>query len=254
VAPVTALTTISVQADPAVIGVNTAGSTSQQATLRAIVRDGTPQNNLVKNATVAFSILSDPSGGSLTQPAVVTTGADGVATTSFIAGTSATAKDGVQSRPWSAAGPTAMARLTVAQKSLFISAGTGNTVGVPSTATYQMDAVIVTDAAGNAVSGVKLTASVLPVQYYGLPGTLAVRPVGAGGAYPCSNEDVNGNGIRCGRGYQRQRRARSGHSGHRHAERDHRRHRPRHGVADLPARPGLLARCEPDDTRPGQRH
>jgi hypothetical protein len=33
------------------------------------VRDGTPQNNLVKNATVAFSILTDPSGGSLTQPA-----------------------------------------------------------------------------------------------------------------------------------------------------------------------------------------
>lgn len=200
VAPVTALTTISVQADPAVIGVNTTGSTSQQATLRAIVRDGTPQNNLVKNATVAFSIISDPSGGSLTQPAVVTTGSDGVATTSFIAGTSATAKDGVQIQAQlvGGSGPTAVAKLTVAQKSLFISAGTGNTVGVPSSATYQMDyVVIVTDAAGNAVSGVKLTASVLPVQYfkgylgYNAPSGPWVPVVRT----PCSNEDVNGNGI-----------------------------------------------------------
>jgi hypothetical protein len=74
VAPLTNIATITVQADPAVIGVNTAGSTSQQASLRAVVRDGTPQNNLVKNATVAFSILTDPSGGSLTQPALVPDG------------------------------------------------------------------------------------------------------------------------------------------------------------------------------------
>ncbi|RZT06046.1 hypothetical protein SAMN05216319_4730 [Duganella sp. CF402] len=200
VAPVTALTTISVQADPAVVGVNTTGSTSQQATLRAIVRDGTAQNNLVKNATVAFSILSDPSGGSLTQPAVVTTGADGVATTSFIAGTSATATDGVQiqAKLIGGSGPSAVAKLTVAQKSLFISAGTGNTVGVPSSATYQMDyAVIVTDAAGNAVSGVKLTASVLPTQYFKgyLAYTLPTGPWEPVVRTACSNEDVNNNGI-----------------------------------------------------------
>jgi hypothetical protein len=47
------------------------GQHGQQASLRAVVRDGTVQNNLVKNATVAFSILTDPSGGSLTQPALV---------------------------------------------------------------------------------------------------------------------------------------------------------------------------------------
>lgn len=200
VAPVTALSTISVQADPAVIGVNTAGSTSQQATLRAIVRDGTPQNNLVKGATVAFSILSDPSGGTLTQPAVVTTGADGAATASFIAGTSATALNGVQiqAKLIGGSGPSAVAGLTVAQKSLFISAGTGNTVGVPSSATYQMDyAVIVTDAAGNAVSGVKLTASVLPVQYFKgyLAYTVPTGPWEPVVRVGCSNEDVNNNGI-----------------------------------------------------------
>jgi len=199
-APVTTLSTISVQADPAVIGVNVAGSSTQQATLRAIVRDGTAQNNLVKNATVAFSILSDPSGGSLTQPSVVTTGADGAATTSFIAGTTASALNGVQiqARLIGGSGATATARLTVAQKSLFISAGTGNTIGVPTPATYQQDyAVIVTDAAGNAVPGVKLTASVLPTNYY--KGRL-VFPAPSGPWQPgaltaCANEDVNNNGI-----------------------------------------------------------
>jgi shikimate kinase len=200
IAPVTALSTITVQADPAVVGVNTSGSTSQQATLRAIVRDGTAQNNLVKNATVAFSILSDPSGGSLTQPAVVTTGSDGTATTSFIAGTTATPLNGVQiqARLVGGSNATAAVSLTVAQKSLFISAGTGNTVGVPTTATYQMDyAVIVTDAAGNAVPGVRLTASVLPAVYYkGVLGYAAPsgpwQPVTR---TTCANEDLNNNGI-----------------------------------------------------------
>ncbi|WP_343732037.1 Ig-like domain-containing protein [Duganella sp.] len=200
VAPVTNLTTISVQADPAVLGVNTPGSTSQQTTLRAIVRDGTAQNNLVKNATVAFSIISDPSGGTLTQPAVVTTGSDGVATTSFIAGTAATATDGVriQAKLIGGSGPSAIAKLTVGAKSLFISAGTGNTVGLPSSATYQMDyAVIVTDAAGNAVSGIKLTASVLPVKYYKgyLTYTAPTGPWEPQARVECNNEDVNSNGI-----------------------------------------------------------
>jgi hypothetical protein len=200
VVPVTALSTISLQSDPGVIGVNTAGSTTQQATLRAIVRDGTAQNNLVKNATVAFSIVSDPSRGSLTLPAVVTTGEDGTATTSFIAGTSATPTDGVKIQATLIGGssPTASVLLTVAQKARFISAGTGNTVGTPNSATYQQDyAVIVTDAAGNAVSGVKLTASVLPAGYN--KGQLSfAAPTGPwqpASFTSCPNEDVNNNGI-----------------------------------------------------------
>jgi hypothetical protein len=199
-APVTAQSTISVQADPAVIGVNTNGSTSQQATLRAIVRDGTAQNNLIKNATVAFSIIADPSGGTLSQPAVVTTGADGTATVSFIAGSTQTPLNGVriQAQLIGGSGASAVATLTVAQKSLFIGAGTGNTVSLPNSATYQLDyAVIVTDAAGNAVPGVKLTASVLPASYY--KGVLAFKspdgPWQPVSSTTCANEDVNNNGI-----------------------------------------------------------
>ncbi|MRW93719.1 Ig-like group 1 domain-containing protein [Duganella sp. FT80W] len=200
VAPLTSSATISIQADPATIGVNTTTSTSQQSTLRAVVRDGTAENNLVKNAPVSFSILADASGGSLSQPALVNTGTDGSATASFIAGTSATATNGVQiqARIIGGSNATATVNLTVAQKSLFISAGTGNTVGVPTTATYQMDyVVIVTDAAGNAVSGVNLTASVLPSTYYkGYLGyTSPSGPWEPVVRISCSNEDVNNNGI-----------------------------------------------------------
>lgn len=199
VAPVTSQATITLQADPAVVAANTAGSSSQQATLRAIVRDGTAQNNLVKNAAVVFSIIADPSGGALTQPSEVLTGADGSATTSFIAGTAATATDGVQIRAQLKDVPatTAIARLTVAQKSLFISAGTGNTIGTPTPATYQSDyVVIVSDAAGNAVPGVNVTASVLPAAYYkGFLGYTAPGPWAPVSSTRCANEDANHNGI-----------------------------------------------------------
>lgn len=199
VAPLTPQSTITVQADPAVVAANTAGSSSQQTTLRAIVRDGSAQNNLVKNAAVVFSIIADPSGGALTQPSEVLTGADGSATTSFIPGTAATATDGVQIRAQLKDVPatTAIARLTVAQKSLFISAGTGNTIGTPSATLYQADyVVIVTDAAGNAVPGINVTASVLPVEYrkgimqYEAPGPWRVVVNSR-----CANEDLNNNGI-----------------------------------------------------------
>ncbi len=199
-ASATGTSTITVQVDPAVIGTNASGGTSEQATLRAVVRDGSAQNNLVKNAQVAFSILSDPSGGRLTEQSVVTTGADGAATTSFIAGSAVTPTDGVriQARLVGGSNAAATATLTVAQKSLFISAGTGNTVLTPGSTTYQMDyAVIVTDAAGNAVSGVKLTAAVLPTVYYkgSLAYTLPTGPWEPVTRTACANEDANNNGI-----------------------------------------------------------
>ena len=95
VAPLTAQATISLQADPAVIGANTAGSTAQRSALRAIVRDGTAENNLVKNAQVSFSIQTDASNGSLSSPSLVSTDSDGAATVSYIAGQGTTGVDGV---------------------------------------------------------------------------------------------------------------------------------------------------------------
>ena len=52
----------------------------------AVVRDGTAANNLVKGATVQFSILADPSGGNLVSPFTSVTGSDGIARAVFVAG------------------------------------------------------------------------------------------------------------------------------------------------------------------------
>jgi hypothetical protein len=170
VAPLTSASVISLQGTPAVIGANAVGSATQQVVLRAVVTDKASQGNPVKNAKVAFSIVSDSSGGSLSQPSEVLTGSDGSATISYIAGTTTTAVDGVviQARVQSAvSAATASTKLTVAQRALFISAGTGNTITAPTPSTYQVDYVVfVTDAAGNAVEGVSLTASVRPRFFY----------------------------------------------------------------------------------------
>lgn len=205
IAPLTSASTITVQADPAVVGANTAGSTVQQTTLRAIVRDGTSQNNLVKNASVSFTILTDPSGGTLTQPSVVTTGSDGTASVNYVAGTSDTKLNGVQIQAQiqgSVSNAAAVASLTVAKRSLFITAGTGNVVGTPTPITYQLDyTVIVSDASGNPVPGVNITASVRPRNYYkgqlyflGTQGPWDWDPVGHP-PQPCTNEDINSDGI-----------------------------------------------------------
>jgi len=207
VAPYTASAIVSVQADPAVIGVNTSGSSVQQSTLRATVLDGTPENNLVKNAVVNFSFISDPSGGTLTQPSVVTTGADGTASVSYVAGPNDTKLNGVvvQAQLQGASHATGQVQLTVAKKAASISAGTGNTIGVPTPTSYQVDyAVTVTDAAGNPAAGIKLTSSVRPRYYYKgqlyYTGTTGPWALDLSGNNPlplaCLNEDVNSDNIK----------------------------------------------------------
>lgn len=215
-APLISSAIITVQADPAVVGANIAGSSTQQASIRAEVRDGTPANNLVKDAQVTFSIVSDASGGYLTQPAVVATGSDGAATVSFVPGTATTALNGVviKAQLQGASTASATTTLTVSKKSLFISAGTGRDIGTAVSTTYTKDyAVLVTDASGNAVPGVNITASVLPRHYrkgtlvFPLPGgpwSMPLKQVGTDPVtlapiymepYACPNEDLNKNGV-----------------------------------------------------------
>jgi len=207
IAPLLPTATITLQVDPAVVGTNTAGSTAEQATVRAIVRDGSPANNLVKDALVTFSIDSDSSGGKLSLPIQVSTGSDGVASVSYIAGSAATALNGVQirGRLQGASTATNVATLTVSKKSLFISAGTGRDVGLPDSETYTKTySVLVTDASGNAVPSVNITASVLPRHYRKgklfFPGSdgpwqLPVQNITGALPFPCLNEDVNNNGV-----------------------------------------------------------
>lgn len=201
VAPLTAISIIGLQATPAIVGANAVGSTNQQSVLRAVVTDRASQGNPVKGAKVAFSIVSDSSGGTLSQPSEVITGADGSATISYIAGTTTTAVDGVVIRAQvqsAISSASTTASLTVAQRSLFISAGTGNTILVPNDTTYQVNySVFVTDSAGNAVRDVTMTGAVRP-RYYRKGSMVLASPTGpwvANVTATCLNEDLDSDGV-----------------------------------------------------------
>lgn len=163
----TSLATIHVQAEPAIIGSNIGTSQSQRTTVTAVVRDGTADNNFVKNAPVEFTIIKDASGGTISSPNVVSTESNGTATVSFIAGTGTTPQDGVViEAKIQGTSKTAQTFLTVSQRSLFVSAGTGNQLKSLNDTTYQKDYVVfVTDASGNPVSGVAVTATLVPTRY-----------------------------------------------------------------------------------------
>ncbi|MCX7289785.1 Ig-like domain-containing protein [Janthinobacterium sp.] len=212
VAPLSSASKLAVQAEPAVLRANTGASAENASIISAVVRDG-PANNLVKNAPVLFSILSDPSGGYLRESGRetgrVATGSDGLARTMYVAGPADSGRDGVliQARidgaPQAAA--TSLVRLTVARQALSIKLGTGSLLREYSASVLQKDfAVFVSDSAGNAVPGVAVTAAAWPSRYAKgyyvweadkpeFPDTGVWRL--ALPHYSCANEDVLRNGI-----------------------------------------------------------
>ena len=217
VAPLSGASKLAVQAEPAVLRANTstsaasadnASSSTSISTISAVVRDGAA-NNLVKNAPVVFTILSDPSGGYLRQAGRVLTGSDGLARAVYVAGPADSGRDGVliQARIEGAAqaAATALVRLTVARQALSIKLGTGSLLREYSTSVLQKDfTVFVSDSAGNAVSGVAITAAAWPSRYAKgyyvweadkpeFPDTGVWRL--ALPRYSCANEDVLRNGI-----------------------------------------------------------
>ena len=208
VAPLSGASTLAVQAEPAVLRASTAASGEQASVISAVVRDGAA-NNLVKNAPVVFTIVSDPSGGFLRQAGRVYTGSDGLARAVYVAGPADSGRDGVliQARIDGAAQAAASGQvsLTVARQALSIKLGTGNQVREYSASVLQKEfAVFVSDSAGNAVPGVAITAAAWPSQYAKgyyvweadkpeFPDTGVWRL--ALPHYSCPNEDVLRNGI-----------------------------------------------------------
>lgn len=182
---------IEVQADPFTISPN------EQSAITAIVRD--PNNNLVKNKVVVF-VLDDVTGGSLSVASAITD-SQGRAQTFYTASNSTSASEGVIITATVQDTPTVFdsAALTVAQREVFISMGTGNEIFEPDTATYRKEfLVIVTDADGNGVEGVNVQMSILSEFYrkgfWALPlvggwtQTITTIP-------PCPDEDLNRNGV-----------------------------------------------------------
>ncbi len=190
----TAPTSLELQATPFTV------ATNEQSTITAVVRDAA--GNLVKNQTVTF-LLDDTTGGSLSVAQAITN-SQGRAQTFYNASSTTSAVGGVHvtGAVQGFAGATDQVDLTVAQRAVFISLGTGNTVEEPSQSQYKKEwAIQVTDAQGNGVNLVNVSVSVLSERYWDgtrfwngkswetLTGVEALPAAG------CADEDINRNGV-----------------------------------------------------------
>ncbi|MFZ3139419.1 Ig-like domain-containing protein [Polaromonas sp.] len=155
---------IVVQANPGGIFPNTSGTTVNQSTIEAIVRDA--NGNAVANRQVNFTTLQDLSNGTL-SPGIATTDSNGRAQVQFIPGASSTAANGVIIQAEVASTTIkSTTSLTVNGKALFITMAFGNTIGSVDETTYSKDfSVYVTDANGVAVGNQLISLSVIPTEY-----------------------------------------------------------------------------------------
>ncbi|MEW6991088.1 Ig-like domain-containing protein [Colwelliaceae bacterium 6441] len=152
------VSTLVAQASP-----NSIGPNQQTSTISVVARD--MNGNLVKNKTVDFT-LSDISNGNI-EPANAVTDSNGSASTVYTSGTGSSQggvsikarvdEDNVEDT----------VELTVADRELFISLGTGNEIAELGTTDYIKEySVFVTDADSNPVNNVELTISAIPHRYY----------------------------------------------------------------------------------------
>lgn len=196
---------IEVQASPSTVGVNISGSTAESSQIVAMVRD--LMGNPVKGARVNYSAL-DPSAGPGLSQTFALTDASGRAAVTFYPGANATGANqivitaaidctytvtGVQcANP--AAPPTDQILMTASRRALQIRIGTGNQilkiedVGTAPVFNEMPYGVLVTDSAGNPVSGVTLNATIVSLDYR--KGFWAPIPCPSGG--PCWSQVVEG--------------------------------------------------------------
>ncbi len=196
---------IAVQANPGAVKPNTSGTTANQASLEAIVRDNA--GNAVANRQVNFNILQDASSGVLSQSSAITD-INGRASVQYVPGANSTASNGVIVRATVAStAVSGTTSLTVNGESLFISIAFGNVIANQNESTYSKPFnVYVTDANGVAVGNKDVTLRVIPTIYLkgtlspspGSPATETTNAIPAGWARvvsaSCPNEDRNSNG------------------------------------------------------------
>lgn len=212
-AQLTSSASMTFQASPKAIGANTDPNnpTQNYSTLRVLVTDGPPLYNAISNVAVAFNIVLDSSGGTLSTPAIAITGSNGVATVNFNAGATSTSANGVVlqatllgingSSQHISGLPSAQTFVTVTRQAFTIAAGTGNTLTAPTDSQYQQNwSVFVSDATGNPVKGAQVVATLDPVYYqkgsqkfFGT--SWAIDPSTTPTSSPCINSDTNRSGI-----------------------------------------------------------
>lgn len=184
---------LTLQASPANVNVNPAGTSANSSQLIAVVRDAA--DNPVKGQTVAFTQVIDPSNGEI-SPAVATTDSSGVATVAFYPGPNSTGTNQIVMRgEIPGAGVSGTATLTATGQEVSVRVGTGNTIESPSLSSYAMPwTVVVSNASGNPVENASVQVSLVATRYgkgyYYAVATGWVQVV----TQRCISEDVNGNG------------------------------------------------------------
>lgn len=151
--------TIVAQAAPHSIGPN-----GQTSTISVVVKD--VAGNLVKNKQIDFT-LTDTNGGSI-FPASAVTDSNGNASTVYTSN-AVSAQDGVSIVAVVRDTPTVndTVTLTVADRELFITLGTGNNIEEIDVTNYNKQfSVFVTDVDSTPVDSVELTVSAVPSSYY----------------------------------------------------------------------------------------
>jgi hypothetical protein len=198
----------SVSANPSVVGVNGAGSTSNRSEIRALFQ--TAQNQPVKNVRVRFDLNGDPAfiGGTFsTGNTTLYSDDNGVVTTAYIPAARSSPTNGVTVRACYGATDsdpgllnctnTATVSLTVAAEPLGVSIGTNELIVVSELTYTKRFLVSVADSAGNAKSDVGLSVSLdmrnFRKGFYILVGDTWVKS--GGDAAVCINEDINRNGV-----------------------------------------------------------
>ncbi|HEV2268193.1 MAG TPA: Ig-like domain-containing protein [Steroidobacteraceae bacterium] len=195
---------INVQANPSTI------ATKAQSTITATVRD--VNNNLVQGQAVNFSIVQDVTGGSLSAASAITN-AQGQASVVYTASTTTSSTNGVQiAASIPSTSITGQTSLTVGGQAVFLSLGTGNTIGTPTGSTTQYSlpySVQAIDSAGNGVAGVPISFTITSLGYIKgqrvlngsnwatVSNTLSSDPdlYTLAGVDGCLSEDLNNNGI-----------------------------------------------------------
>lgn len=201
----TTASSVAAQAVPGTIQFTTgAGSqTSNKSTISVVVRDAA--NNLVKNAGVNFTVMADPTGGSLSSARAITD-INGGASVTYTAGSVSSPQNGVQiqatvtdiSGVAIGSSVTDTATLTVSGQSLLVRLGTDNLVLSQPPLNKKTWVAVVTDAGGNAVANATVIFALRPGRYF--KGQYDVFDSTAGSwkrsvaPTVCANEDLNFNG------------------------------------------------------------
>lgn len=205
-APANSIRAASVSANPNVISVNSADDNTSRSEIRAIfVGDN---NAPIENIRVRFDLddnVNSNDGTFLSEDTVVYSNANGVATTSYVAGTRSSPTDGVTIRAcWDYDDFAATAcpneiktTLTVSAEALSVTIGSDATIGVgDSELTYfKRFVVVVNDASGQAVRDVLVTPTLDLLRYYKGEWTPGGDAWGQTVRATCDNEDLNRNGI-----------------------------------------------------------